>query len=179
VTEQPPSVAFLRRLDEVEKRLQTHATSPPAPGLTDPDPPTGERWEYGQVWAHLGEFVPYWVEQVHIVVDPSGEDPVPFGRTKTDPGRVAAIERDRRVRPRELMDRLSGQLEDVREFIADLPAGAWLRRGIHPTLGVMDLPGIFEEFLVGHLETHAAQLDGLRGGGPTTALTMDEAREPS
>lgn len=178
MTDELPSIAYLGRLDRVEERLRTHASSIPAAGLTDPDPPTGERWEYGQVWAHLGEFVPYWVEQVRIVVDPSGEDPVPFGRTKTDPGRVAAIERDRQVPPAELMDRLSGQLQDVRALIAELPPDAWSRRGVHSTLGVMDLPGIFEEFLVGHLEAHAAQLDGLRGGTPTTATTMDGSKEP-
>lgn len=173
----PRAGALLGRLDEVERRLGRDASSAPATGLTDPDPPTGERWEHGQVWAHLGEFVPYWVEQVRIVVDPSREDPVPFGRTKTDPGRVAAIEHDRRVSPSELMERLSGQLVDVRALIVDLPPDAWSRRGLHPTLGVMDLPKIFEEFLVGHLEAHAAQLDALRGGDPRTGVTTDDAKE--
>ena len=177
MTDDPRPVAYLRRLDRVEDRLRTHASAPPSAGLTDPDPPTGERWEYGQVWAHLGEFVPYWVEQVRIVVDPSREEPVPFGRTKTDPQRVAAIERDRRLPQKELMERLDRQIEDARALIAELPSDAWGRRGFHKTLGVMDLPAIFEEFLVGHLEAHAAQLDGLRSGDPTTPTT-DEPKEP-
>jgi DinB superfamily len=177
VREESRSAGYLTRLDRVEERLRRHASSPPSAGMTDPDPPTGERWEYGQVWAHLGEFVPYWVEQVRIVVDVSREEPVPFGRTKTDPQRVAAIERDRRLPQKELMERLDRQIEDARALIAELPSEAWGRRGLHQTLGVMDLPAIFEEFLVGHLEAHAAQLDGLRSGDPTTA-TRDEAEEP-
>ena len=174
----PRAAAFLARLDEVEGRLRRHASSAPAPGLTDPDPPTGEQWDAGQVWAHLGEFLPYWAAQVRVVVDPSGEEPVPFGRTKTDPGRVAAIERDRRLPAEELMGRITGQIEEVRALIAELPTEAWGRRGLHPTLGVMDLPGIFEEFLVGHLESHAEQLDALRGEGPTDALASQHTKEP-
>jgi hypothetical protein len=163
VTEPDPRAAGLvERVDDVESRLRAHASAPSATGLTDPDPPTGERWDYGQVWAHLGEFVPYWVEQVRILIDPSREEPVPFGRTKTDTGRIAAIERDRRVPPQDLMERLSGQLEGLRALIAELHSESWSRRGLHQTLGVMDLPHIFEEFLVGHLEAHAAQLDELR-----------------
>jgi len=75
------------------------------------------------------------------------------------------------------MDRLDRQIEDARALIAELPSEAWGRRGVHQTLGVMDLPAIFEEFLVGHLEAHAAQLDGLRSEDPTTPTT-DEPKEP-
>jgi hypothetical protein len=158
----PRAAGFLARLDGVEGRLHRHASSPPAAGLTDPDPPTGERWDYGQVWAHVGEFVPYWAEQATLVADPSRPEPVPFGRVKADPVRVAAIERDRHVPPGELEERLAHQLEDLRALIVRLPSDAWDREGLHQTLGVMGLAGIFEEFLVGHLEAHAAQLDGLR-----------------
>ena len=157
-----PAAGFLTRVDELEQRLRREAASPPAPGLTDPDPPTGERWDHGQIWAHLGEFVPYWTEQAGLVADPSHPEPVPFGRVKSDPVRVAAIERDRGRPAEELMARLSGHLVELRAFIAGLPAESWGRKGLHSTLGEMDMPGILQEFLVGHLESHAAQLDGLR-----------------
>jgi hypothetical protein len=90
---------------------------------------------------------------------------------------VAAIERDRRLPQKELMERLDRQIEDARALIVELPSEAWGRRGLHQTLGVMDLPAILEEFLVGHLEAHVAQLDGLRSGDPTT-VTTDEAEAP-
>jgi hypothetical protein len=163
----PRAAGFLERLDQVEGRLRRHASSPPAGGLTDPDSLSGERWDYGQVWAHLGEFVPYWADQAALVADRSRPQPVPFGRVKTDPVRVAAIERDRHLAAAELMERLSAQLRELRALIEVLPSGAWGREGVHQTLGVMDLVRIFEEFLVGHLESHAAQLDGLRAGDPT------------
>jgi hypothetical protein len=163
----PRAVALLARIDKVEERLRRHAGSPSAGGLTDPDPPTGERWDYGQVWAHLGEFVPYWTEQVRHVVDASRDLPVPFGRVKTDPERIAAIERDRGLPAEELIDRLSQHLEDLRALVRGLIPADWGRQGLHQTLGEMGLPRIFDEFLVGHLESHADQLDGLRSRGPT------------
>src|SRR5712691_13274053 len=74
-----PGAGFVARLDGVERRLAGHAATKPAAGLTQPDPPSGERWDWGQVWAHLGEFVPYWVGEVRMIMArPPAEDPVPF-----------------------------------------------------------------------------------------------------
>jgi DinB superfamily len=155
---------FLERLDKVQVRLAAHASAHPAPGLTEPDQPSGERWDWGQVWAHLAEFVPYWLGQARLILGrPRSEDPVPFGRTKTDAGRVAAIEADRGRPPPELMGRLTEQLGELRAFTRGL-SEHWDRRGRHPTLGVMELPRLYEEFLIGHLEAHADQLDGLAAG---------------
>jgi hypothetical protein len=168
VTEQPagtgrtPAEELLARVDVVQARLEEHAASEPASGLTVPDPPTGERWDWGQVWAHLAEFVPYWSGEVKLIIGAEGADPVPFGRVKTDPARVAAIEADRDRPPMELMARLSKHLDELRGLIRDLWPGDWERRGLHSTLGVMDTPAVFDDFLVGHLESHADQLDGLR-----------------
>lgn len=36
---------------------------------------------------------------------------------------------------------------------------SWSAQGWHPTLGVMDLTRIVDEFMVKHLEEHAEQLD--------------------
>jgi len=156
-----PADGFILRLQYVVMRLESHARTSAAQGLTDPDPPTGERWEWGQVWAHLTEFIPYWMEQVRVVVGGEGSDPVPFGRTKADPGRIAAIERDRHEAVSALWSRMQGQLAALWNQIDDLTPEDWSKRGEHPTLGVMDVPRIVDEFLVGHLEQHAAQLDDL------------------
>jgi hypothetical protein len=153
---------FLQRLDQVEARLAVLASAdPPQDARTDPDPGTGERWEVGQVWAHLAEFVPYWVEQVRIVIANGTEEPAPFGRTKTDAGRIAAIERDRNVAIAVLWSQTLSDIEMLRTFMEHLDTEAWRARGLHPKLGVMDMRRIFEEFMVGHLEQHADQLSAL------------------
>jgi hypothetical protein len=159
-----PADELTLRLQYVVVRLEERAGAPPAPGLTEPDQPSGEQWEWGQVWAHLVEFIPYWIGQIAIVVAADGSEPVPFGRTRTDPGRIAAIERDRGRPAPEIWAQMRGQLADLWNLIDHLPEEAWAKRGFHPTLGVMDMPRIFDEFLVGHLEQHAAQLDGLVAG---------------
>lgn len=153
---------FLRRLDLVEARLQRYAGVEMAPGgLTAPDLPSGERWDAGQVWAHLAEFIPYWVREAGSVAAHGDEEAVAFGRTKADPARIAAIERDRDRDRRLLWNRVAGDIAGLRIFLTGLEPAAWEARGVHPSLGEMDLGRIVDEFLVGHLEQHASQLDGL------------------
>ena len=155
-------IGFLQRLDAVEERLASHAATDATQGaLTSADPGTGERWEAGQVWAHLAEFIPYWIDQVQAVIRSYQDEPVPFGRTKSDPARVAAIDRDRTQPVSVLWSDTHTDIEHLRRFLSGLDARAWNVRGLHPALGVMDLDRIVEDFLVGHLEQHADQLDEL------------------
>jgi hypothetical protein len=157
-----PSADFLRRLDAAEERLRAHAGREfPQDARTAPDPPTGERWEAGQVWAHLAEFIPYWLGEATMVIEKGVSEPVVFGRTKSDPGRIAAIERDRRTDRAALWNRIAVDLVSLRAFLVGLDDRAWSARGLHPSRGEMDLARIVDEFLVGHLEQHAEQLDGL------------------
>jgi len=153
--------ALLARLADAERRLVEHADRPLPAGLTDPDPDAGERWEAGQVWAHLAEFPGYWLAQAQRVIALPTHEPVPFGRTKTDPSRAEAIERDRHTDPTELLNRVRRSLAEVTDAARALPLDAWTRRGQHPTLGEMTVERLMERFIVGHLEEHADQLDGL------------------
>jgi len=158
-------VAALReRLDAVEAGLTTVAARKRSTDLTAPDPPTGEQWEEGQVWAHLSEFVPYWIGEARLVVGGgSNGEPVPFGRVKSDEGRLAAIAERRNEAVEELAAVVITDIGILRSFLDELgdsPA-TWSSAGQHSTLGVMDLHKIFEEFLVGHLEQHLRQLEDL------------------
>jgi hypothetical protein len=155
--------ALLSRLAEAERRLAAHANEPLAPGLTDPDPSTEERWEAGQVWAHLAEFPGYWLAQAERVIALPTNEPVPFGRVKTDAGRLEAIERDRNTDPAALLARVRSSLAEVTNAARAWPAEAWTRRGAHPTRGRMTVDQIIERFIVEHLEEHADQLDALKG----------------
>jgi hypothetical protein len=154
---------FLRRLDGVEARLAALAGNEPEPGaLTDADPGTGERWDRAQVWAHLAEFIPYWIEQTRpILRGQASGAPVPFGRTQSDPERIGAIERDRHEAVSTLWASTREDIALLRTFLSGLLPEQWLDVGRHPTRGPMPVTGIAEEFLVGHLEQHADQLEGL------------------
>ncbi len=164
---------LLARMERARRRLSDHAAQPVPSGMTDPDPGGTERWEAGQVWAHLAEFPAYWLDQAQRLLQARSDgaaEPIPFGRTKADAGRIAAIERERHTSPAELLRRVSADLDAVAAALRALPAEAWEVRGQHPTLGEMPVRRIVEEFLVDHIEEHADQLDGLE------LVTLDEIR---
>lgn len=157
---------LLQRLDAVEARLAARSTTAIAgEARTTPDAKSGEQWEAGQVWAHLAEFIPFWIEQTQLVIGSYSEDPVTFGRVSTDPARLGAIERDRTQPISVLWIATHSDLETLRLFIEELDESAFSARGVHTTRGVMDVRHILDEFLVGHLEEHADQLDSLAHTG--------------
>ncbi|MFI5254535.1 MAG: DinB family protein, partial [Candidatus Limnocylindrales bacterium] len=144
-------------------RLAAHAAAE-RPGLTAPDEGTGERWEAGQVWAHLAEFPAYWVGQIGTLLAAraaGAAEPIPFGRTRTDPSRAAAIEARRRDDRAALLGDVQAGIADARALCASLPAGEWSALGLHPVRGPMTVTDMVERFLADHLEEHAAQLDEL------------------
>ena len=159
--------ASLARLRAVQQRLDEHAAAGPPPGLTEPDPGGTERWEAGQVWAHLAEFPAYWLGQIEHILErrAAGDaEPIPFGRTKTDAGRIAAIERDRHEDPAALLQRVHDGIEATVSRLDALPSDGWSARGLHPTRGEMTPAQIVDRFIVDHLEEHTDQLDLLRDG---------------
>ena len=151
--------SWLPRIDAVEARLGE--VTKPTGGLTEADPTTGERWEAGQVWGHMAEFIQFWVEQAGDVIDAFQGDPVPFGRTRADPARLAGIEQGHRVEIETLWQEVKADLADLRSFLGALPDGWREAVGLHSTLGPMLMERVVEEFLVRHLEEHAAQLEDL------------------
>ena len=156
--------SLIDRMARAESRLVEHAAGPLPSGLSDPDPGGEERWEAGQVWAHLAEFPSYWMNQIRGILakrDSGVPEPIPFGRVKTDPERVGAVERDRHTDPAALLRRVRESLAWVGDELRALPAEAWEARGRHPTLGEMSVGPIVERFIVAHLEEHADQLDSL------------------
>jgi hypothetical protein len=155
--------AYQRRLDAVEARLAAAAaTEPPTGALTGADPDSGERWDRGQVWSHLAEFIPYWIVQAGPMLRGAGSGtPVPFGRTKGDPERIGAIERDRREPVSVLWAGARADIAGLRSFLGAVRPDQWELRGLHPTRGEMTVDELVEMFLVGHLEEHADQLEGM------------------
>jgi len=162
--------AWLDRLANVRDRLKTHAKDQHATGLTEPDPESGEQWTPGQVWAHLGEFVPYWVAEWRQVLELQSEGAPPFGRTKADAGRIAAIQAGRGESVRHQFKIVKDDLRLLKQHIHAIDAReAWGAKGTHSKRGVMDSHQLLQEFLVGHLEQHADQLDDLAEHGAERA----------
>jgi hypothetical protein len=124
--------------------------------LTSPDPETGERWDRRQVLAHVAEMLPYWAQQAELVATGRQAE---FGRVKSDPDRIAAIERDRREDPARLLARVDEGVAVVLALLERLDDRDLAAVGRHQTLGDMTVAQLVDRFLVDHLEEHADQLD--------------------
>jgi hypothetical protein len=162
-TSPDPAADFQRRLAAVEVRLRDLSRRR-LDGRTNPDPATGVRWDAGQIWAHLEDFIPYWISQAERVLAADSPDPVLFGRARASADHIAAIERDRHQGPNALWHDVKEDLNDLRAFLGDISDRAWHTKGVHPTQGVMTVSQLIEELLIGHIEHHATQLEGLRAG---------------
>ena len=161
--------ALIARLEAVERRLAEHAAHPAPDGLSAPDPSSGEQWEAGQVWAHLAEFPAYWLAQAQRIIAQPTNPPIPFGRVKTDAGRLEAIERDRHTDPGALLERVRQGIADVTDAVRSWDADTWRLVGVHPTLGEMTVERVVDRFIASHLEEHADQLDSLKGAAAEPA----------
>jgi hypothetical protein len=115
------------------------------------------RWGPAEVLAHVAEMLPFWLgEAERILASSSG--PAQFGRHITNELRIATIERDRTLPARELFDRIDASIGRLERRLSELSAAEAARTGVHPTRGEMRLPEVTEQFVVNHLEEHAAQL---------------------
>jgi hypothetical protein len=150
------------RLVAAAGRIRRSAPAVPDQAQTSPDPETGEQWDRGQVLAHVAEILPYWTRQAELVVGRGNG--VPFGRVKSDPERIASIERDRHEDPARLLARMDEEVRGVLALLDRLDEKALARTGRHELLGEMTVAGIIDRFLVEHLEEHADQLEEERGG---------------
>ena len=154
---------WLERLDDAMQRFRVHLDQP-HPGRTAPVPGEDETWDASQVWAHVAEFGDFWLDQLAtIFAADSVNDPVPFGRTRRDAGRIAAIEAGRHNDPAHHLDTVERSADRLAARLAGMTDEDWARTGRHETLGVMDLDAQLTHFHVGHYEEHAAQLDSIVG----------------
>jgi hypothetical protein len=151
-----PGPELHSRLRAAAGRIRANLGAWPLQAHTEADPGTGERWDAGQVLAHVAEMLPYWVDEAKKVA--AGPEGVPFGRVKTDPARIAAIERERRADLLHLLTRMDQGVAAALALVDRLDAAELARTGTHQTLGRMTVARIVDEFLVRHLEEHADQL---------------------
>jgi hypothetical protein len=122
---------------------------------TEPEATWGPR----ETLAHVQEMLPFWLGEIERVIEakPSGRS-ASFGRVATDEIRLAIIERDRTLPLRELFGRIETVVDRISARLGELEDGDLETRGEHPRLGGMTVGQIFDRFVCGHLEEHAAQL---------------------
>lgn len=152
---------IVARLEDLGRRLERLRADRSPGGLTEPDPDTDERWEASQVWAHMAEFVPFWRGEIERVIAAFDGEPVPFGRTKTDPARIAGIEVGHHEPVADLKRRVQNDVAELRRYLTGLTSAEWNAVGRYVRGDEMDVEAIARRFHVNHLEEHAEQLEGL------------------
>ena len=149
---------WLRRLDDAERRIIEHGRLS-HDGLTEPDPGGDEKWEAAQVWGHIGEFGAYWLVELDRVLE--GGPDQPFGRTKVDEARRAAIAAGPDRAPDEHLASAVRAIDRLRARLSELTTDDWSKAGTHSTLGRMTIADQLQHFHIGHYEEHLDQLDKL------------------
>ena len=159
------AAGWLERLDAAMRRFREHRRAD-HPGRTAPVLGEDETWDAGQVWAHVAEFGDFWLDQLDTIFrQPASDDPIPFGRTRRDAGRIAAIEAGRHDDPATHLATVERSADRLAALLAGMTNDDWSRTGKHETLGVMDLDAQLTHFHVGHYEEHADQLDSILEAG--------------
>jgi hypothetical protein len=118
-------------------------------------------WGPREVLAHVQEMLPFWLGEMEKVVDGTGGEAVPFGRTAEDTLRLGVIERDRSLPLRVLFGRIDEGLATWAERLPTLTPEQQARIGVHPRLGEMPAAAMLDRFVIGHAEDHIAQLNDI------------------
>jgi len=123
-------------------------------------------WGPREVLAHLGEMLPYWLDEAERILA-AADELAPFGRTATNAQRLAIIERDRTLPTQELVARVRVGIERWRRRWAELDKAGRGHGGVHVALGALTVADVATRFAVGHLEDHLDQLAETVGGDAT------------
>jgi hypothetical protein len=120
-------------------------------------------WGPREVLAHVDEMIPFWLGEMERILEgaAAAREPVPFGRVAADATRIAIIGRDRTTPLRELFARLQSDSARLAARMRELSDSETGRRGLHPRLGELTVAAMLERFVVGHLEEHVHQLEGI------------------
>jgi hypothetical protein len=115
-------------------------------------------WGPREVLGHVDEMLPYWTDELEMVLAGDPSAPVPFGRVATDQSRLDRIGADREKSVRTLLDEIRVGLDRAHAFFTGLSAEDAARVGLHPSRGEITVGAAIEAFFVGHLEGHVTQL---------------------
>lgn len=120
-------------------------------------------WGPPELLAHLDEMLPFWLGEAERILDGPADagEPVLFGRFPDDTIRIGAIGRDRTVPLRELFARLEADGARVARRMRELTDEEAARVGANPARGEFTVAGLFERFVIAHIEDHVAQLDAI------------------
>ena len=136
--------AYIERMEHVPNEL---LEVPPAPG----------EWTLKELSAHCAEIYSYWAHQIAELRQVPGQ---PFGRTASDPERIAYVADHKHDPLPELIARIRLGADQAAAALRSYTDSEWRTvTGIHSARGEMDMDFISDLMIAGHAEEHLKQLN--------------------
>jgi uncharacterized damage-inducible protein DinB len=120
-------------------------------------PPAEGEWSVGELAAHSAEIYGYWAKQIDFLRANPGQ---PFGRTASDPDRIAFVEHHKNDALPSLVAAINASAAEAATSLRAYSDEQWRSTtGLHSVRGEMDMDYISNLFIAGHAEEHLNQLD--------------------
>lgn len=117
--------------------------------------PIENEWTIMQNLAHTVEFMPYWANEVALLVAEPGRS---FGRTMQHEGRLRGISDHEQDTLSRLQSLLPGSYARMEETLSKLTDRDLALTGTHVKYGTQTLAWFIEEFITGHMAAHVEQI---------------------
>lgn len=120
--------------------------------------PGENEWTVMELLGHYAEMIPHWLSECRHVIQADPSDPLKFGRTLDDPGRLAGVTRGAAADPDRLLAQVQEQARWGAETIRSFTPEERARKGIHSRLGEITVADMIERLVIVHGEDHLKQL---------------------
>jgi len=119
--------------------------------------PAKDEWSIMQNLAHIVEFMPYWANEIEMLVAAPGQN---FGRTMQHAGRLQAVSEHGSDRLEQIRAALPGSYARLNAVLSNLQDSALTLTGHHLIYGDQTLEWFIEYFVTRHLVGHLEQMKG-------------------
>lgn len=117
--------------------------------------PAENEWTIMQNLAHIVEFMPYWANEVELLVAEPGRN---FGRTMQHEGRLRGISEHELDTLAQIQAALPGSYARLEQVLSSLNDSDLALTGHHVKFGSQTLGWFIEEFITRHLNDHVEQI---------------------
>lgn len=117
--------------------------------------PSENEWTIMQNLAHIVEFMPYWANEVELLVAEPGRN---FGRTMQHEGRLRGISEHELDTLPQIQAALPGSYARLEQVLSNLNGSELTLTGHHVKFGNQALTWFIEEFITRHLSNHVEQI---------------------
>lgn len=152
-----PGEAQAQRLEAIVAQITSLVQQPDNAQRLRTAPGENE-WTVMELLGHYAEMIPHWLGECRRVIQADPNEPLRFGRTLDDPGRLAGVTRGATAYPDRLLSQVQVEARRGAETIRSFTLEERARKGVHMRLGEITVADMIERLVVAHGEDHLKQL---------------------